>query len=130
MIVGRRTLQKPADAVEAAQFLRWMSGRRMRVLTAVAVVGGIPAKPDDSAPPRPRVRIHTSLVAVKRLTETEIAWHTSFPDEWRGRSGGCAIDGRFAVFIKRIDGPPDSIGGLPLCETINLLNSVGYRFML
>ncbi len=121
--VGRRALQKPADAVEAAQFLRYMSGRRVRVLSAVAVMGGPHAGPT----PVPRVRLHISTLAVKRLTEAEIAWHTSFVDEWHGRSGGCAIDGRFAAFIKRIDGTPDSIGGLPLYDTINLLNSCGYN---
>lgn len=120
--VGRRALQKPADAVEAAQFLRYMSGRRVRVLSAVAVMGG----PYAGSTPSPRVRLHISTIAVKRLTEAEIAWHTSFPEEWQGRSGGCAIDGRFAAFIKRIDGTPDSIGGLPLYDTINLLNSCGY----
>ncbi len=126
IVVGRRALQKPSDAAEAAQFLRYMSGRRVRVLTAVAVVGGPHAGPS----PLPRVRLHTSIVAVKRLTEDDIKWHTSFPEEWQGRSGGCAIDGRFAAFIKRIDGTPDSIGGLPLFDTINLLNLCGYRFML
>lgn len=117
--VGRRALQKPADATEAAQFLRYMSGRRVRVLSAVAAIG--------PAMTAPRMRLHISTLAVKRLTEGEIAWHTSFVDEWQGRSGGCAIDGRFAVFIKRIDGTPDSIGGLPLYDTINLLNSCGYQ---
>jgi septum formation protein len=117
--VGRRMLQKPADAIEAAQFLRWMSGRRVRVLTAVAVMtDGLAA---------PRVKLDTSIIVVKQLTEAEIAWHTSFTEEWQGRSGGCAIDGRFAAFIKRIDGTPDSIGGLPLYDTIGLLSSCGYQ---
>jgi septum formation protein len=124
--VGRRSLQKPQDAVEAAQFLRYMSGRRVRVLSAVAVIGG----PFSGGVPSPRVRLHISTIAVKRLTESEIIWHTSFMDEWKGRSGGCAIDGRFAAFIKRIDGTPDSIGGLPIYQTINLLNSCGYQLMV
>ena len=42
--VGRRILGKPADAAEAEAFLRLLSGRRHRVITAVA------------APPRRHVR--------------------------------------------------------------------------
>lgn len=117
--VGRRMLQKPADAGEAAQFLKWMSGRRVRVLTGVAVMA-----PKLSIP---RVRLHISTVCTKRLTDVEIAWHTGHPEEWQGRSGGCSITGRFSAFIKRIDGLPDSIAGLPLCDTMGLLTACGYR---
>jgi septum formation protein len=35
--VGRRILGKPADAAEAARFLALLSGRRHRVVTAVAL---------------------------------------------------------------------------------------------
>lgn len=117
--VGRYVLQKPNDATEAAQFLRRMSGKRVKVLTGVAVM----------APnlPAPRVRLHTSIIQTKRLTETEIAWHSSFPQEWQGRSGGCSVTGRFSAFIKRVSGTPDSIGGLPLYDTLCLLASCGYR---
>lgn len=117
--VGRRVLQKPENADEAAQFLRWMSGRRVRVLTAVAVM--------HTSLAAPRVKLHTSIIATKRLTEAEIAWHTAHENEWRGRSGGCSVSGRFSAFIKRIDGSADGIAGLPLYETVGLLKSCGYR---
>ena len=38
--LGRRILGKPADAAEAEVFLRLMSGRRHKVITAVAVKRG------------------------------------------------------------------------------------------
>lgn len=119
VVVGRTCLQKPADAAQAADFLRRMSGRRVRVLTGIAVM----------APtlPRPRTRLSTSIVCVKHLNEDDIAWHTNKVDEWQGRSGGCAVDGYFGAFIKRIDGTPDSIGGLPLYDTMCLLRSMGYN---
>lgn len=118
VVVGRTCLQKPVDADEATQFLRRMSGRRVRVLTGVAVMAPTLTKPIT--------RLSTNLIATKRLSEDEIAWHTAKIDEWQGRSGGCAIDGYFAAFIKRIDGTPDGIGGLPLYDTVCLLRSVGY----
>lgn len=114
--VGRRQLQKPADADEARQFLRWMSGRRVKVLTGVAVMAPNLAKPKS--------RLSASIVCTKRLTNEDIEWHTA-TGEWQGRSGGCAIDGAFGAFVKRIDGTQDSIGGLPLYDTLVLLRSVG-----
>lgn len=114
--VGRRQLQKPANADEARQFLRWMSGRRVKVLTGLAVMA--------PALLRPKTRLSTSIICTKRLTDDEIEWHTA-TDEWQGRSGGCSIEGAFAAFVKRIDGTQDSIAGLPLYDTMSLLRSVG-----
>lgn len=116
--VGRRMLQKPENAEQAAEFLRLMSGRRVKVLTGVAVMHHTLATP--------RVKLHTNIVETKRLTEDEIAWHTAHESEWRGRSGGCSVTGRFSAFIKRTDGTMDSIAGLPLCVTIGVLQSCGY----
>jgi septum formation protein len=115
--VGRRQLQKPADEDEARQFLRLMSGRRIKVLTGVAVMA-----PHLSTP---KSRLSTSIVCTKRLTDEDVEWHTA-TSEWQGRSGGCAIDGAFGAFVKRIDGTQDSIGGLPLYDTLMLLRSVNF----
>lgn len=118
--VGRHVLQKPKDARDAAHFLMLMSGRRVKVITGVAVMAPGLASP--------RLRLSTNTICVKRLTPADIAWHTSFPDEWQGRSGGCSVTGRFSGFITRIDGTPDSIAGLPLYDTLCLLTSCGYSF--
>jgi septum formation protein len=120
--VGRRMLQKPDNAEQAAEFLRLMSGRRVKVLTGVAVMHHTLAAP--------RVKLHTNIVQTKRLTEDEIAWHTAHETEWRGRSGGCSVTGRFSAFIKRTSGTMDSIAGLPLYETSGLLKSCGYDITL
>ena len=115
--VGRRMLQKPLDATDEARFLRLMSGRRHKVLSAVAVMApGLPA---------PRVRLSINTVHVKRLTPSEIDWFVT-NREWEGKSGGYGIQGRFSAFVKRIDGTQDSIMGLPLYDTLCLLRSCGY----
>jgi septum formation protein len=115
--VGRRQLQKPADAAEAAQFMRWMSGRRHRVLTAVAVMGPGMTKP--------RTRLSISVIHVKRLTEDEINWYLA-GNSWQGCSG-YALQSRFGAFVTRIDGTSDSIRGLPLYDTMCLLRSAGVK---
>ncbi len=114
--VGRRILGKPADAAEAAAFLRLMSGRRHRVVTAVAVLAG----------GRLRSRAVDSTVRMKRLSEDDVAGYVA-SGEWRGKAGGYAIQGLAGAFIPWTQGSFPAIVGLPLAETLALLEAAGWR---
>ncbi|WP_299297354.1 Maf family protein [uncultured Tateyamaria sp.] len=112
--LGRRILGKPADAAEAASFLRLMSGRRHRVVTAVAVRCG------DQLWERDVV----STVRMKSLSDHEIDGYIA-TDDWRGKAGGYGIQGPAGAFIPWISGSFTGIVGLPLAETAGLLQSAG-----
>ena len=113
---GRRVLPKPADAMGAQRCLETLSGRRHRVHTGVAVV----------APGGPcRHRLVTTIVHLKRLGEADIRDYIA-SDEWRGKAGGYAIQGRAAAWVRRINGSYTNIVGLPLYETVNLLDGIGF----
>lgn len=113
--LGRRILGKPADEDEARAFLRLMSGRRHRVITAVALRCG----------DRVLTREAVSAVRMKALSETEIAGYLATGD-WRGKAGGYGIQGPAAALIPWISGSFTAIVGLPLAETATLLQAVGY----
>jgi nucleoside triphosphate pyrophosphatase len=113
--LGRRILGKPADAGEAAAFLHALSGRRHRVITAVAVRRG------DQIWERAVV----SQVQVKRLSDLEINAYLATND-WQGKAGGYAIQGPAGAFIPWISGSFTGIVGLPLAETAGLLQAAGY----
>ena len=113
--LGRRILGKPADAGEAAAFLYALSGRRHRVITAVAVRRGA----------RVWERDVVSQVRVKRLSDTEINAYLATGD-WQGKAGGYAIQGPASAFIPWIAGSFTGIVGLPLAETAVLLQAAGY----
>lgn len=113
--LGRRILGKPADAGEAEAFLRLLSGRRHRVVTALAVRRG----------DRLWTREVESAVKMKRLSEAEIAGYLATGD-WRGKAGGYAIQGPAAAFLPWIQGSHSAIVGLPLHETAQLLEAAGY----
>ncbi len=113
--VGRRILGKPADAEEAASFLRLMSGRRHRVITAVA------ARRGDKI----RQKEVESQVRMKRLSDAEIDTYLATGD-WQGKAGAYAIQGPAASFIPWISGSHSAIVGLPLAETAALLRAMGY----
>jgi septum formation protein len=67
----------------------------------------------------------SDLVSFKRLTAAEIAAYVA-SEEWRGKAGGYAIQGRAAAFIPRINGSYPNVVGLPLVEALALLTGLGY----
>ncbi|MFT6222406.1 MAG: septum formation protein [Paracoccaceae bacterium] len=113
--VGRLILGKPADRAEAATFLALLSGRRHRVITAIAVRCGA----------RLWERDVLSQVKVKALSEKEIASYLDTGD-WEGKAGGYSIQGPAGAFIPWISGSYPAIVGLPLTETAGLLQAAGY----
>lgn len=115
--VGRRILPKAETAAEARACLALLSGRRHRVLGAVALLA-----PDG----RLRQRLVVTQVAVKRLSAAEIEAYL-LGGEWQGKAGGYAIQGAAAAFIPWINGSYPNVVGLPLAETLALLAGAGFR---
>ncbi|MEL6641356.1 MAG: nucleoside triphosphate pyrophosphatase [Pseudomonadota bacterium] len=112
--LGRRIMGKPADAAEAAQFLFALSGRRHKVITALAVKRGAQVWTKDVQ----------STVAFKQLSDAEVNAYLA-SDNWRGKAGGYAIQGPAGAFIPWINGSYTGIVGLPLTETTGLLTAAG-----
>ena len=112
--LGRRIMGKPADPGEAAQFLYALSGRRHKVITAMAVKRGALVWTKDVQ----------STVAFKQLSDAEVNAYLA-SDDWRGKAGGYAIQGPASAFIPWINGSYTGIVGLPLTETAGLLTAAG-----
>jgi nucleoside triphosphate pyrophosphatase len=114
--VGRRILPKAELLDEAAQCLRLLSGRNHRVYTAVCVV-----TPKESF----RQRLVETRVRFKRLTEEDIEAYLA-SGEWRGKAGGYAAQGIAGSFVVKIVGSYTNVVGLPLYETMALLDGEGF----
>ena len=71
------------------------------------------------------VRVVDTRVRFKRLSREDIESYL-VSDEWRGKAGGYAIQGRAESFVRHLNGSFSNVVGLPLCETINLLQGAGY----
>ncbi len=113
---GRRILPKADSEAEAAATLRLLSGRRHRVLSAVTLI---------DAGGTARHRLSTSVVTFKRLSDEELADYVA-SDEWRGKAGAYAIQGRAEALIRQIAGSYSGVVGLPLFEARALLRTAGY----
>ena len=110
VVLGDEVFGKPADASEAAAMLRRLSGRTHQVMSAVwAVSAG-----------REAHRFQISDVRFAELGEHTINAYCA-GDEWRGKAGGYAIQGRAAAFIADLRGSYSGVMGLPLFETAALL---------
>ena len=113
--VGRRILNKPKDTTEARKFLDLLSGRRHKVMTGVCLF----------ARGKYYRRLVKTTLKMKRLSDLEKKNYL-ISQEWRERSGGYAIQGKAAYFFPFISGSYSNVVGLPLTETVCLLNGVGY----
>jgi septum formation protein len=114
--VGRRILPKVEDEVTLRVCMKLLSGRRHRVLTGVAL-----ALPGNGL----RERLVETMIAMKRLSDEEIAYYASL-GEWRGKAGGYALQGYGEVYVRHIAGSHSNVVGLPLAETRILLKTAGY----
>lgn len=113
--LGRRIMGKPENAGQAAEFLLALSGRRHRVITAVALRLGT----------RHWLRDVVTTVQMKRLSDTELNGYLATND-WQGKAGGYAIQGPAGAFIPWINGSFTGVVGLPVAETAALLQAAGY----
>ncbi|NNC52642.1 MAG: septum formation protein Maf [Erythrobacter sp.] len=113
---GRRILPKAEDEASARRCLDLLSGRRHRVLSAIAL-----RAPDGSI----RERLSETIVMFKRLSAEEIDAYIA-SGEWDGKAGGYAIQGIAEGLISRIQGSHSGVVGLPLYETRALLKAAGF----
>jgi septum formation protein len=112
---GRRILPKPEDGETARRCIALLSGRRHRVIGAIAALA-----PDGKV----GTRLVVSNVTFRRLTPDEIAEYAA-SGEGLGKAGGYAIQGVAARYIRAIGGSYSNVVGLPLYETTALLAGLG-----
>ena len=72
-----------------------------------------------------RQRLVETRVRFKRLSSEDIEGHLA-SGEWRGKAGGYAIQGLAGTFVVKLVGSYTNVVGLPLYETMSLLEGEGY----
>jgi septum formation protein len=103
VVLDDRALGKPADAAESRRYLERMSGRTHHVLSGlVVVVDG-----------EERAGLESTAVSFKELSEAEKQRYVDF-GEWRGRSGGYAIQTLGSTLVERVEGSVSNVVGLPV----------------
>lgn len=117
VVLDDRILGKPVDPEDARSMLRRLSGRAHTVLTGVGVR-------------RQEGLMVSSVVATQvgfaPLPEAAIDWYLS-TGEPLDKAGAYAVQGAGGVFVRTISGSVSNVVGLPLVETLELLQRVGFR---
>jgi septum formation protein len=114
--VSGSILGKPTNQREALEMLRCLSGQEHWVLTGFAVCHLAKGKADKEA-------VQTA-VKMKDLTPAEMEWYVQ-TGEPLDKAGGYAIQGIGSFMVESIRGSYTNVVGLPLCELIQMLKSLG-----
>lgn len=110
VVINDEILEKPQDAEHAAVMLRKLAGADHQVMTAVAMI----------VEEKCSIKLSVTDVVFRPLSEDEMAayWNTGEP---RDKAGGYAIQGLGAVFVRQIRGSYTGVVGLPIEQTVELL---------
>ncbi|HEZ3068607.1 TPA: septum formation inhibitor Maf [Neisseria meningitidis] len=109
-------LGKPHSQAEAIEFLNRLSGKQHTVLTAVCIHYRGNAEN----------RVQTNRVVFKPLSSEEISAYVQ-SGEPMDKAGAYAVQGIGGIFIQSIEGSFSGIMGLPVYETVSMLQDLGYR---
>ena len=114
--LGRRILPKAETMDQARDCLSLLSGRSHWVYSTVCLIA--PGK-------KVSTRCVETKVRFKRLSREDVDSYVA-SNEWRGKAGGYAIQGRAEAFVRLLTGSHSAVVGLPLYETVHLLEGAGY----
>jgi septum formation protein len=108
---------KPPDADAARATLTALGGRTHEVLSGLAVV----------LPGEERTALARTRVSFRQLDAELLDWYVA-TEEWRGRSGGYAIQGATGARLAlAVDGDEDNVVGLPLATLLALYPELAAR---
>jgi septum formation protein len=108
-------LGKPDNDEQAAAILGKLSGREHQVHSAVAIAMNEHVE----------IALSTSTVRFTALSEERIRRYL-LTHEYRDKAGGYGIQGYAGAFIEHISGSYSGVMGLPLFETVQLLQRFDY----
>lgn len=117
VVVDGRVLGKPVDDADARAMLRRLSGREHQVLSAVALCHG------------ERIEARLSVTRVWfRVVDNALIERYVASGEPRDKAGAYGIQGLGGALVTRIDGSYTGVVGLPLAETVDLLQAFNVPF--
>jgi len=116
VVVDGRVLGKPQSPADARRMLTLLSGRSHAVLTGIALAGTHQSS-----------RIVESQIDFRVLSRGEIDWYIR-TGEPMDKAGAYGAQGIGSFLIQSVHGSYSNVVGLPLAETLLLLNRAGVSF--
>ena len=114
-------LGKPRTTTDAQCMLRKLSGREHTVMTGFYIYH--PERNQSAG------TVVESRVAIKKLTENEIDGYIKTGEPF-DKAGAYAVQGIGMFMIEKVSGSHTNVIGLPVCEVVSALKSLGaIRFL-
>ncbi len=110
VVLDGRILGKPKDEADAADMLRFLSGKEHKVITGVCLTDGVKTKKFAQV----------SKVRFYDLTDEEIAAYVA-TKEPMDKAGSYGIQGKGCVLVESIEGDYFNIVGLPVAATVRAI---------
>jgi septum formation protein len=103
VVLDGQAIGKPADEAEASRYLDRMSGRAHEVMSGLVLLRN---GEEQSG-------LERTTVVFRELGEGDRERYVRF-GEWRGRSGGYAIQTLGSTLVERVQGSVSNVVGLPV----------------
>ncbi len=127
VVLGRRTLGKPASVEEARRMLRLLSGKKHKVLTGLCLLWpasrGAARRPAQKPAHKKAVRVVATTVKFFPLTAREIKQYIA-TREPHGKAGAYAIQGGASKFVEWVHGCYFNVVGLPVSVVYQMLKGL------
>ena len=108
-------LGKPIDAEDACRMLKALSGSLHQVLSSVGVAFG----------GRETIVVVETAIRFRALSDAEIQAYVA-SEEPMDKAGAYGIQGAAGAFVERVEGSYSNVVGLPVAETLQALESLGW----
>jgi septum formation protein len=105
---------KPPDAAVARRTLTALGGRTHEVISGLAVL-----LTGARSEVLQRTAVARTRVTFRALDAGLLDWYVA-TGEWRGRSGGYAIQGEGAALAVEVDGEEENVVGLPVASLLEI----------
>ena len=105
---------KPLDEAAAREMLRALGGRTHEVISGLALLLAA-----GEVEVLERTAVACTKVTFRAVDDELLDWYVG-TGEWRGRSGGYAIQGAGARLALAVDGEEENVVGLPLSRLTEL----------
>jgi septum formation protein len=116
VVSGKEIMGKPQNAADAERMLRALSGSVHQVITGFSVIDAMSNSEITAAV--------KTLVYFKELRDDEIHAYIASGCPF-DKAGAYAIQGDAAHMIRKIEGSYTNVVGLPLCEVVEALRTLG-----
>lgn len=116
-----KALTKPDDDQQAREMLMSMSGRTHYVHSAISV-NRVDA---DGTLSYKYGTADSACVKFRELSDSLLDWYLGF-GEHLDKAGAYALQGLGVCFVDSLEGNPSTVEGLPVPQTLHLLNQCGF----